>query len=195
PSLATHPPSGGGDDKLAYVAMRTFVGSGCNVMLIRFSDFGASLDFGGILAESTACAGLPALASRVLKGPQVAAGPGKQVLACWLDTGADGDSTVAQPIPQVPPTPLLPLNKFTVARRSSNALAASFAGDVTPAGWIYAARDVASELPYYLGPDANYFNISSSFPSLAIDHLGNAHLVFSYAPSPSGRFAADAANV
>src|SRR5262249_48777989 len=86
-------------------------------------------------------------------------------------------------------------NKFNVACRSSNDLAASFAGDVTPAGWIYAARDVASELPYYLGPDANYFNISSSFPSLAIDHLGNAHLVFSYAPSPTGRFAADAANV
>jgi len=127
------------------------------------------------------------------------------VLVCWFDAGKDGYSTGAQNLPPIPPNPVIPLNKFNIACRSSNDRSVTFAGSVNPpesvtpadyTKWIYAAKDVVAEVPFYLGPKGLYFSIASSmFPSLAIDHLGNAHMVFSFNPATTNRFTPESANV
>lgn len=140
--------------------------------------------------------------ARLLQGSRPAGGPGQQVLVCWFDAGTDGWSTgVQQPLPPLKP---IPLNKFNIACRSSQDRGLSFAGDktppesVTPADpthWIYAAKAVAYEVPYFLGPNDSYHHwFGSQLPAVAIDHLGNAHVVFTYKPT-SAEADAESGNV
>jgi len=188
-----------------YQTWTNFSGTACSIEMQRFSNYGSSLGPIVTLATSPTCTNANPLLNRVLQGPTIAGGPGTQVLACWFDAGKDGYSTSVQPMPPVSPTPVAPLNKFNIACRSSNDRGLTFAGNVSPpesvtppdyTRWIYAAKDVASEVPYWLGPSGLYFYTGAAqFPSLTIDHLGAAHLVFSYAPSPLNRFKSDSANV
>jgi hypothetical protein len=210
PSLGVHAwDSGGGADKV-YLAFTQFAAPACSIKLLSLGSYGTSISAFPTLATSPLCTGstpgTPAsLSERLLQGPTVAGGPGTQVLACWYDAGVDGNSTPVQIAPPVPPTPVAPLNKFNIACRSSNDRGVTFAGDpnppeaVTPADntrWIYAAKNVVAELPYWLGPKGLYFSISAgSYPSLAIDHLGAAHIAFSYNPAATNRFTAESANV
>jgi hypothetical protein len=206
PSLGVHTfdSLGAGRDAV-YLTYVSFSAGACSVQFQSFSNYLGAAGPVQVLATSPSCTGGAPLSNRVLQGPTVAGGPETQVLACWFDSGTDGYSTPVQITPPVPPTPVAPLNKFNIACRSSNNRGATFAGNVTPpesvtppdySRWIYAAKNVVAELPYFLGPNGLYFSIgASNYPSLAIDHLGNAHIVFSFNPAPTNRFTSESANV
>jgi hypothetical protein len=142
------------------------------------------------------------LTARLLTGARPAGGPGQQVLVCWFDAGTDGWSTDVQQPP--PPLKPIPMNKFNIACRSSQDRGATFAGDFNPpesvnpadpTKWIYAAKAVTFEVPFYLGPNGAYEQWwGSELPSIAIDHLGNAHIAFTYDPT-SAEADAESGNV
>jgi hypothetical protein len=206
PSLGVHASNDPtGVDSVYWTFVEFGAPPACSVAFYHLTGYLTTFASGAYIANSSACTGGAPLSNRVLQGPTVAGGPGTQVLACWFDAGKDGYSTPVQYSPPVPPTPVAPLNKFNIACRSSNDRGATFAGSsnppesVTPpnyTNWIYAAKDVVAELPYWLGPKGFYFYIgASNYPSLAIDHLGNAHIAFSYNPATTNRFTAESANV
>jgi hypothetical protein len=173
---------------------------GCDVTFAGSSNRATSFDIGPIvLATSDTCA---TTTGRSLKGPRPAAGPKHQVLVCWFDAGIDGYSTASTANPNPPP-----LNKFNIACRSSNDRGSTFSGGTAPpeanppdpARWIYAAKNVANEVAYYVPPAAAHVNglfklANAQFPALTIDHLGNAHIVFSFNPTTNA-LGADQANV
>jgi hypothetical protein len=203
PTLGVHAYGGPGAQNV-YLGFTYFSGSSCTVYLDALSSYGTVSSLIP-LGTSSACTGGAPLTERLVQGPSIVGGPANQVLACWFDSGVDGYSTPVQTSPPAPPTPVAPLNKFNIACRSSNNLGVTFAGNVLPpesvnppdyTRWIYAAKGVSSELPYWLGPNGLWFYTGASqYPSLAIDHLGNAHVVFSFNPSPGNRFKSEAANV
>jgi hypothetical protein len=137
---------------------------------------------------------------RLVQGARAAGGPGNDVLVCWYDSGTDGWSTGAQLYPE-PGVAVKPLNTFNIACRSSDDNGASFAGnpappEAAPGSWIYAARQVPFEVAFWLGPNANYFRYwASQFPSLTIDHTGQAHIVFTFNLGTANRFGPDQGNV
>jgi hypothetical protein len=134
-------------------------------MLNRSSDYGFTWDFGaGSLIDGiTDC-------SIVLQGARAVGAPGEQVLVCYYDSGTDGfapgDSSSIS-------------NKFFMTCQSS--------ADrwTTPAsGLIAASANIPNELPYWLGPNAAYHIWwMGMFPSMVIDHLGTAHVVFGADPN------------
>jgi hypothetical protein len=179
-----------------YATATLFSGTSCNIVYNRNIGNGTvAWDFvstGATLAASASCDATNPATARVVQGSRPAAGPSSQVLVCWYDSGADGWSTGLGSG--------FPLNKFNIACRSSNDRGATFSGGVappetTPGNWIYAAKAVAFEVPYYLGPNHSYHKwYQTEFPAIAIDHLGNAHIVFTYAPGTNPD-AADSGNV
>jgi hypothetical protein len=191
--------SGGG---FSYLTYTFFTATNCEIWFQRFDGYLGSVGPGGMLAQSTTCGNLDPLTRRVLQGSRPAAGPGQEVLVCWYDSGTDGWSTGAAGTPLDPP---VPLNRFNIACRSSNDRGATFFGgtgdpETTPGNWFYAAKAVANEVAFYLGPMTTsppfgYFKISGAqFPVLAIDHVGNAHLSYTYNPT-TNRFGTEQGNV
>jgi hypothetical protein len=176
---------------------------GCDVTFARSSNRASSFDSPPMaLATSDTCS---VTTGRSLKGPRPAAGPQQQVLVCWFDAGIDLYSTASTADLANPNPP--PLNKFNIACRSSNDRGLTFSGGVAPpednppdpARWIYAAKNVANEVAYYIPPAAGHVNglfkmANAQFPALTIDHLGNAHIVFSFNPTTNAR-GADQANI
>lgn len=191
-----------------YWTFTSFTPTNCDIVFARFNSYGFYLG-AGLLASSNTC-GNPALTKRVLQGSRPAAGPGPEVLACWYDAGIDGWSTGAQLTPATPPNPNVPLNKFNIACRSSNDRGATFAGGALPpetspadaTNWIYAAKLVANEVAYYLGPMGptyyspfGYFRYGGAqFPTVTIDHQANAHIAYTYNPTTL-RFGPEQGNI
>jgi hypothetical protein len=191
----------GSGAEFLYWTFTFFNGNNCDIWFVRLDNYGAALgSLFAPIAHSGTC-GNPALTARVLQGSRPAAGPGSQVIACWYDASPDGWSTGAQTIPPTPPNPVVPLNKFNIACRTSNDRGLTFAGgsddpETVPGNWIYAAKAVANEVAFYLGPMGGtafspfgYFRYSGAqFPAMAIDHLGTAHIAFTHNPSAASRF-------
>ena len=196
--LDVHTWDAGGGAAYVYHTYTYFtVAGGCSIVFNSSTDYGATWTNNGSFADGNCVSSNP-LATRLLQGSRPVGGPGKQVLVCWYDSGTDGWST-GQGIP-APPAPVPLLNKFNIACRSSSDRGVTFAGGVappetTPGNWIYAAKSVGFELPYYLGPDLKYFRYSGAqFPSMTIDHLGNAHVVFTKSAT-AVRLASDCGNI
>jgi len=144
-----------------------FAGGTCGLLINRSSDYGATWDFGTGLTLGGADSDCDAF---FLHGARVEGGPGEQVLACYFNSEADGYAPdVAPPIPS---------NRFDITCVSS--------GDRwdTNSAPITAANNVGYELNYYLGPNENYHRwFPGMFPSVAIDHRGNAHVAFAIDPN------------
>lgn len=99
-------------------------------------------------------------------GARVAAGVGSQVLVCYFDSAADGFSATTPP-------PALS-NRFHIYCRSSSDRGTSFLAPFP------VARNIPYEVNDYLGPNELYHRwMGAMFPSVAIDHKGTAHLVWS----------------
>lgn len=189
-----------------YMTFTRFTATNCDIMYSRSTNHGASISPAVVMASSTTCDPLlPALSSRVLQGSRPAAGPGQQVIACWFDAGTDGWSIGAQTLPPPLGTAVVPLNKFNIACRTSNDRGLTFAGDVNPpesvtpadpTKWLYAAKAIANETSFWMGPNANFFRTSAGpFPSVTIDHKGMAHIVYGYNPGSGNRFKVEQGNI
>jgi hypothetical protein len=171
----------GVSDGAAFVYATTtifYVDGHCGVVFNRSINYGASwVGVGGMgsLDYSLDCN------LGFTHGPRAAAGPGQQVLVCYFDAGADGFSAPLDP-------PAL-LNRFDISCRSSADRGANFGVPFA------AARNVAFELNYSLGPNELYHRwLGGMFPALTIDHNGTAHLVFAMDPTAS-KVDAEAGNV
>ena len=139
----------------------------CGLLINRSSDYGATWDFGTGLTLGGVASDCNAF---FLHGARVAGGPGEQVLACYFNAEADGYST------ELPPP--APSNRFDITCVSS---ADRWATNSAP---ITAANNVGYELNLFLGPNENYHRwFPGMFPSVAIDHRGNAHVVFAMDPN------------
>jgi len=150
-----------------YATTTVFIGTGCGILLNRSSDYGFGWDYspGALIDFVDPCAN-PVL----LQGSRPIGGPGEQVLVCYFDSGPDGWS------PGDPPT--VPSDRFGIACQSS--------GDrmTTISGLFYASLNIPYELPFYLGPNQSYHRWwGGMFPSVAIDHLGKAHVAFAADPN------------
>ena len=141
----------------------------CGLLLNRSADYGATWDFG----SGVSVGGPPSDCDTFfLHGARVAGGPGEQVLACYFNAEADGYST------ELPPP--APSNRFDITCVSS---ADRWATNSAP---ITAANNVGFELNLFLGPNENYHRwFAGMFPSVAIDHRGNAHVAFAMDPNKS----------
>lgn len=157
----------GNGAEFLYLSFTFLTPSNCEITFARLGGYGTSVDVAPQpLAVSDTCGGLPALSTRLLQGSRPAAGPQQQVLVCWYDAGTDGWSTGAAADPFTPTRP----NRFNVACRSSNDRGLTFAGDTAPpeadppdlSRWIYAAKNVANEVAFYLGPNATYFALGAA---------------------------------
>jgi hypothetical protein len=158
-------PDGGG---FVYVTGTVFFSDmTCGLLINRSSDYGLSWDFGTGL---TLGGGPSDCNAFFLHGARVAGGPGEQVLACYFNAEADGFSAEL-----APPTPS---NRFDITCVSSGD---RWATNSTP---ITAANNVGFELNLFLGPNENYHRwFPGMFPSVAIDHRGNAHVAFAADPN------------
>ena len=141
----------------------------CGLLVNRSADYGATWDFGSGITVG----GPPNDCNTFfLHGARVAAGPGEQVLVCYFNSEADGYST------ELPPP--APSNRFDITCVSS---ADRWATNSAP---ITAANNVGYELNLFLGPNENYHRwFAGMFPSVAIDHRGNAHVAFAMDPNTS----------
>jgi hypothetical protein len=150
-----------------YATTTLFLGSGCGILMNRSSNNGATWDYGiGALIDFVDPCANPYL----LQGARPIGGPGQQVLICYLDSGPDGWS------PGDPPT--VPSDKFGIACQSSGNRMTSISG------LFYASLNIPYELPFYLGPNQSYHRWwGGMFPSVAIDHLGVAHVAFAADPN------------
>jgi hypothetical protein len=153
-----------------YVVGTLLSGSDCAIVVNRSSDYGITWvsASGNTLNTSVGCD------VGALQGPRVAAGPGGQVLICYFNAGPDGWANLA--------TSFVPSNRFRITCNSSrNRLAAVS----IPRN---AAINVGYELNFYLGPNETYHRwFPGMFPSIAIDHRGNAHLTFAMDPNANKR--------
>jgi hypothetical protein len=155
-------------DNFVYLTSTVFKSNtDCEIVFSKSTDYGYTWSAPATLNKSVGCA-------QPLLGPRPAAGPGQDVLVCYFDAGADGLNV-----------DLLPSGgKFNIRCDSSMDRGANWS--VAP---IFAAKDVSYEVPRYLGPVGSsginqYHPIwTSMFPSVEIDHLGTAHVVFSADPS------------
>lgn len=160
-------PDGGG---FVYVTGTVFFANlTCGLLLNRSSDYGATWDFG----SGVSVGGAPSDCDTFfLHGARVAGGPGGQVLVCYFNSEADGYSAEL-----LPPAPL---NRFDITCVSS---ADRWALNSAP---ITAANNVGYELNLFLGPNETYHRwFAGMFPSVTIDHRGNAHIAFAMDPNTS----------
>lgn len=141
----------------------------CGLLLNRSADYGATWDFGSGVSVGGAPSDCNAF---FLHGARAAGGPGGQVLVCYFNAEADGFST------ELPPP--APSNRFDITCVSS---ADRWGLNSAP---ITAANNVGYELNLFLGPNENYHRwFAGMFPSVAIDHRGNAHVAFAMDPNTS----------
>jgi hypothetical protein len=139
----------------------------CDILVNRSSDYGATWDFGSGQAVGAAPNDCNAF---FRQGARVEGGPGQQVLICYYNSEADGFA------PDVGPPTLS--NLFDIRCRSSADRWTNVSGEIT------AANNVAYELNSYLGPNETYHRwFPGMFPSVAIDHRGNAHIAFAMDPT------------
>jgi hypothetical protein len=156
-----------------YVTATLFYASGgCEGLLNRSSDYGVTWDFGsgvGFVAASDCNINFH-------HGARIDGGPGRQVLICFYDSMGDG-------VAYDRPPPALS-NRFNVNCVSSADRLDTIDGIFEP--HLQAANNVGFELNYYLGPNELYHVWwQGMFPSVAIDHQGNAHVVFTMDPTAS----------
>jgi hypothetical protein len=166
-----------------YVTGTLFIGgeaspTGCDLLINRSSDYGATWDFGGgasVTGSTSDCD------TFFLQGSRVQGGPGEQVLVCFYNSEADGYS------PELLPPALS--NRFDITCVSS--------GDrwATQSPAITAANNVGYELNLYLGPNESYHSwFAGMFPAMAIDHRGVAHVAFTMDPT-ANKLDAESGNV
>jgi hypothetical protein len=158
--------------QIVYATSTLFSGTLCGILLNRSSDYGFTWDLGGGIGvlidfvDPCATGVVP-----LLQGARPIGGPGQQVLVCYFDSGPDGWSAGNL-------TTTIPSNKFGIACKSS--------GDrgTTISSLFYASINIPYELFFWLGPNANYHRWwGGMFPSVAIDHLGVAHVAFAADPN------------
>ncbi|HJS73181.1 MAG TPA: hypothetical protein VJ921_02755, partial [Vicinamibacteria bacterium] len=170
PSLGVHTFDNADGDlsgsSYVYVVGTLFAGADCAIVVNASDNYGASwfTPGGDILNNSTGCD------TGALQGPRVAAGPGGQVLICYFNAGADGLSLI-DPVTS-------PSNRFQITCNSSadrlNTISTPF-NAVVNSGY---------ELNFFLGPNEAYHRwFPGMFPSIAIDHRGNAHITFAMDPT------------
>ncbi len=156
-----------------YVTATLFHASGfCEGLLNRSSDHGVTWDFGSgaSFVASSDCN------VNFHHGARVDGGPGSQVLICFYDSMADG---VSYDLP-----PPARSNRFNVNCASSADRLETMHGSFDP--HLPAASNVGYELNDLLGPNELYHVWwQGMFPSVAIDHQGNAHVVFTMDPTAS----------
>lgn len=164
-----------------YLTSTVFRSNGdCAIVFSKSTDYGFTWGAPATLNNSVGCpTAVPAPSPAgppldgVLQGSRPAAGPGTNVLVCYYDSGADGFNVDA-----------VSGGKFNITCDSSKDRGATWS-----ATHILASKDIANEVPRYLGPaptggSNQYHRIwTSMFPSVEIDHVGNAHVVFSADPS------------
>ncbi len=170
PGVHTFDSADGAEDGggFVYVTATVFFSDNtCGLLINRSADSGATWDFGGGTAFGGAASDCDV---GFLHGSRVTGGPGQQVLACYYNSEADGFSpTLAAPALS---------NRFDITCVSS-----SDRWD-TQSGPITAANNVPYELNEFLGPNENYHRWwPGMFPSVAIDHRGNAHVTFASDPT------------
>jgi hypothetical protein len=166
-----------------YVTATLFNVSGgfCQAFVNRSSNYGVSWDFDPpvfFVADSDCNVNFH-------HGARVDGGPGSQVLICFFDSMADGFSPPLDP-------PARP-NRFNINCVSSADRLGTIHGIFEP--HLPAANNVGYELNDVLGPNEQYHTWwQGMFPSVAIDHLGNAHVAFTLDPTPN-KVDAEAGNV
>jgi hypothetical protein len=165
-----------------YVTGTAFIGGigggACGLLVNRSADYGATWDFGAGIGVGGAVSDCDV---SFLQGARVAGGPAGQVLICYYNSEADGFT------PELAPP--VPSNRFDITCVSS-----ADRWDTSSAP-ITAANNVAYELHEFLGPNQNYHRWwPGMFPSVAIDHRGNAHVTFAMDPTAS-KIDAESGNV
>jgi hypothetical protein len=181
----TYDSADGVDDGSGYVYVTATLfnvsGGFCEAFVNRSSDYGVSWDFAPPISfvASSDCD------VNFHHGARLDGGPGSQVLICFYDSMGDGFSPPLAP-------PARP-NRFNINCVSSADRLTTIHGIFEP--HLPAANNVGFELNDVLGPNEQYHTWwQGMFPSVAIDHQGNAHVAFTMDPT-ANKVDAEAGNV
>jgi len=158
--IDVHTFDSGGGAGYVYTSATVFLSNGdCGILMNRSSNYGATWDYtpGALIVISIGC-------NIVVQGSRPVGGPGSQVLICYYNSETDGFRS----------------GRFDITCQSSPDRLSSVSNLIT------AANNVPYELPLRLGPNGIYHRWwGAMFPSIAIDHRGAAHVVFTMDPTVS----------